>query len=59
MVDHLIKPRGDLVDEIILNVELQIAANAAERTGGGDDSIRLDHDNSPLTMRPAPAFAAG
>ncbi len=43
LVDDGIVRRRDAVDEVILDVQVQVAADAAIGTGGGDNSVGLDH----------------
>jgi hypothetical protein len=39
VIDRRVKRRGDLENEIVFDVELQIASHSAVRAGGGDDFI--------------------
>lgn len=43
VVDNAIKRGSNLEDEIVLYVQLQVAAHTAVRTGSRYDSIGLDH----------------
>jgi hypothetical protein len=44
VINHGIKWRADVVDIIVLDVQVQVAAYTAKWTGGGDDSIGFKHN---------------
>ena len=43
LVDDAIVRRGDTVNKLILDVQMQITPHATIGAGGGDNAVRLDH----------------
>src|SRR5262245_53013388 len=53
VIDHRVKRRGDFVDVVVLDVQLELTSHAAIRAGGRDNAVGGDHGDFLRRLLPA------